>query len=32
MFTITMILGTLATLGLMLARLEIAVDPFGDDD
>ncbi len=32
MFTIALILGTIGSLGLMLARLEIAVDPFGDDD
>ena len=32
MLTLTMIIGTIATLGLMLARLDIAVDPFGDDD
>ena len=32
MLTIAMIIGTIGALGLMLARLEILADPFGDDD
>jgi hypothetical protein len=32
MLTIAMILGTVATLGVMLAKLDIVCDPFGDDD
>ncbi len=32
MFTIALILGTIGSLGLMLAKLDITIDPFGDDD